>query len=60
MLRNCNDTGIMQRQEKKVTVTVLAIVTCFTITHVSLQILIYSLLLNLCSMNLIIYLRSAI
>ncbi|VDK65315.1 unnamed protein product [Onchocerca ochengi] len=33
MLRNCNDTGIMQRQEKKVTVTVLAIVTCFTITH---------------------------
>ncbi|MCP9265361.1 G-protein coupled receptor [Dirofilaria immitis] len=33
MLRNCNDTGIMQRQERKVTVTVLAIVTCFTITH---------------------------
>ncbi|OZC10642.1 7 transmembrane receptor [Onchocerca flexuosa] len=33
MLRNCNDTGIMQRQEKKVTVTVLAIVTCFTVTH---------------------------
>ncbi|VDO22760.1 unnamed protein product [Brugia timori] len=33
MLRSCNDTGIMQRQERKVTVTVLAIVTCFTITH---------------------------
>ncbi|VDK67952.1 unnamed protein product [Litomosoides sigmodontis] len=33
MLRNCNHTGIMQRQERKVTVTVLAIVTCFTVTH---------------------------
>lgn len=33
MLQNCNDSGIMQRQERKVTVTVLAIVTCFTITH---------------------------
>lgn len=26
----------MQRQERKVTATVLAIVTCFTLTHVSL------------------------
>ncbi|VDN00765.1 unnamed protein product [Thelazia callipaeda] len=33
MLQNCNDSGIMQRQERKVTVTVLAIVTSFTITH---------------------------
>uniref|UniRef100_A0A915AVS7 G-protein coupled receptors family 1 profile domain-containing protein n=1 Tax=Parascaris univalens TaxID=6257 RepID=A0A915AVS7_PARUN len=32
-LRNHGDASVLQRQERKVTATVLAIVTCFTVTH---------------------------